>query len=554
MNVIVIMNDTLRRDHVNAYGVPAPWSRPGHPDRPFIETPALDRLAAQSALFDRFYCGSYPTIPCRYDLFTGRFGFPQRGWQPLEPDDVILPEIVAQHGLLPMLIFDTPPLGNDDYNFTRGFEGWWWVRGQHSDRYQTAPAQVALPAAPRKIKTYPAIYRYLRNIASRRFERDWMCGRTVEAAMDWLEENHRRQGFLLWLDMWDPHEPFDAPAFDEARYCDPSYRGDRLIVPRYGRSDYFSAAERDHVRALYAAQVSLVDRWVGRLLEKVETLGLDRTTMIIYLSDHGHLFAEHGLQGKPTGPLGMLYEVTTRIPLLIRHPDGLGAGRRVPGIAQHPDILPTILDFLDIPQPAGIQGQSLLPLIDGTRSRLSQVAVSGRFARTAGQPLALARQAAAQSFDGWAGLERFGEPVTLTTEEWALLCPPGDRRRELYHLPSDPQQTTNLIDAQPVVASRLQAELIAWLKEHGMAPERIRAYEGEVMPGGGLPRATPLYTIRDAAGALYAFLDEPHALEALQPDLPAQTLVTTSFGDLLDQAPQALVYVHEQYYWASDLA
>ncbi len=74
-------------------------------------------------------------------------------------------------------------------------------------------------------------------------------------------------------------------------------------MPRYGRPDYMSATERDHVRALYAAQVTLVDRWVGRLLEKIETLGLDRNTLIIYLSDHGHLFAEHGLQGKPTEPL-----------------------------------------------------------------------------------------------------------------------------------------------------------------------------------------------------------------------------------------------------------
>ena len=157
-----------------------------------------------------------------------------------------------------------------------------------------------------------------------------MCGRTASAAMDWLEENRNQDGFVLWVDMWDPHEPFDAPPYDEARYADPAYAGDRLIVPRYGRPDYMSEAERDHVRALYAAQVALVDRWVGRLVEKIDTLGLDRNTMVVYLSDHGHLFHEHGLQGKPTGPLGSLYEVTTRVPLMIRHPAGLGAGRRVP--------------------------------------------------------------------------------------------------------------------------------------------------------------------------------------------------------------------------------
>src|SRR5207245_6624794 len=142
-------------------------------------------------------------------------------------------------------------------------------------------------------------------------------------------------------------------------------------------------AERDHVRALYAAQVALVDRWVGRLVEKIDTLGLDRNTMVMFLSDHGHLFHEHDLQGKPTGPLGSLYEVTTRVPLMIRHPDGVGAGHRVPGIAQHPDLLPTILDFLGVPIPETVHGRSLLPMVRGHQVRLRDHAFSGRFSRSA---------------------------------------------------------------------------------------------------------------------------------------------------------------------------
>lgn len=552
MNVVVILNDTVRRDHVAAYGVPAPWTRPGHAGEPFIRTPNLDRLASQSALFDRFYCASYPTIPCRYDLFTGRYGFPFRGWQPLEPDDVVLPEIVAAHGYLPMLIFDTPPFGNDDYNFTRGFEGWLWVRGQHADRYLTAPIEIALPAAPRKIKTYQAIYRYLRNITERRYERDWMCGRTVTAAMDWLEENRNSDGFVLWVDMWDPHEPFDAPPYDEARYVDPAYDGERLIVPRYGRPDYMSEAERDHVRALYAAQVGLVDRWVGRLVEKVDTLGLDRNTMVVFLSDHGHLFHEHGLQGKPTGPLGQLYEVTTRVPLMIRHPHGLGAGKRIGGIAQHPDVLPTILDFLGIPPPAELHGHSLLPMMRGHGVRLRQHAFSGRFSRTAGRSPQVAQQEAASSFDGWAGLERFGEPFTVTTEEWALLVPPG-RPRELYDLRSDPRQERNVLAEHPETAAELEDALIDWLSDLGAPPERVRAYRADASASGGLPPETELFTIRDADGRLYAFLDDPHAREALLPDLPAQEVARVSFGDVLASDPNALVYVHEQYYYAEDL-
>jgi arylsulfatase A-like enzyme len=387
----------------------------------------------------------------------------------------------------------------------------------------------------------------------RRAERDWMCGRTITAAMDWLEENHSRDGFVLWVDMWDPHEPFDAPAFDEARYVDPAYAGDRLIVPRYGRPDYMTVAERDHVRALYAAQVTLVDRWVGRLLEKVETLGLDKNTLIVYLTDHGHLFAEHDLQGKPTGPLGMLYEVTARVPLLIRHPEGMGAGERIAGLAQHPDILPTILDFLGVPIPAAVQGQSLLPLIAGTAQRLREHAFTGRYSRVAGLALAVARQEAAHGFDGWAGLERFGEPFTVTSEEWAFICPPGGRPRELYDLRRDPAQATNVIAEHPQVALDLHGSLIDWLTSVGMPDERLHAYRDDAETPGGLPPETPLFTIADATRRVYAFLDEAHAREALLPDLPDQEITTTSFGDVLDRSPRALVYVHEQYYWAEDL-
>lgn len=81
-NVIIIMSDSLRRDHVNVYGVPPPWRRPGHENEPFIRTPALDALAEDAMLFDRAYIASYPTIPNRTDLYTGRYGFAYRGWQP----------------------------------------------------------------------------------------------------------------------------------------------------------------------------------------------------------------------------------------------------------------------------------------------------------------------------------------------------------------------------------------------------------------------------------------------------------------------------------------
>jgi arylsulfatase A-like enzyme len=547
-NVIVVMNDTLRRDHVNAYGVPAPWPRDGHRGEPFIHTPNLDRLAAESALFERFYCASYPTIPCRYDLFAGRYGFPTRGWQPLAPDDRVLAGLIRERGFLPMLIYDTPMLGDDDYNYTRDFAGVLFQRGQHADRYNVDPLDPPLPAAPHQLKNVAATKLYLRNTADRRYERDWMHGRTLSATFDWLERNRTRDDFVLWVDMWDPHEPFDAPAFDLERYADPGFRGNAIIYPRYGRGDYMTSAERNHVRALYAAEVTAVDRWIGRLLERLETLRLDRNTLLVFLSDHGHLFGDHDLQGKPTGPYGRLYEVTTHVPLLMRHPAGLGAGRRIPGLAQHPDLLPTILEFLGIPVPDDLHGRSLWPLVDGSAASIRPYAFSGRFSRSAGDRPG--RDAA--RFDGWAGGDQDGEPITVTTEEWALVCPLGTEGWELYHLPSDPAQERNVVAAHPDVARRLHAAFVDFLAEAGAPAERVRLYT-EPQPGLTSNPDARLYAIHDARSLWLAFPTQAEAAICL-PALPPQSIEPLGFGALLDRQPRALVHLQEQYYRAEDLA
>ena len=179
-----------------------------------------------------------------------------------------------------------------------------------------------------------------------------------------------------------------------------------MIYPQYGRPDYLSPEEHDHVRALYAALVTLADRWLGHLLDKLAVTGLDEHTLVLHLTDHGHLFGDHQLQGKPGGPLGRLYEPTVHIPLLVRHPQGVGAGTRVPGLAQHVDILPTVLDFLGAPIPEGVEGHSLWPLIRGEQARVRDTAYSGRFPNELAAALGLSRNRAQQAaaFDGAAGI------------------------------------------------------------------------------------------------------------------------------------------------------
>ena len=554
MNVIFLMNDTLRRDHLAAYGLPAPWERPGHAGEPFIQTPNLNRLADESARFERFYCASYPTIPCRFDCFSGRFGFPTRGWQPLEADDVVLAEVVAEHGYVPMLIYDTPMLGNDSYNYTRGFAGYDFIRGQHADRYNVDPIDPPLPAAPHKLNNVYRTKLYLRNTANRRSERDWMCAKTIATATDWLERNRRREDFVLWVDMWDPHEPFDAPSFDLARYADPSFSGDAVIYPQYGRGDYLTDAERNHVRALYAGLVTCADRWVGRLLETLDTVGLAKNTLVVYLSDHGHLFGDHDLQGKPTGPFGRLYEVTTRVPLLIRHPGGLGAGQRIDGLAQHPDLLPTVLEFLGIPVPSTVQGQSLWPLIEGRARNVHAYAFSGRYSRTAGgRPRDPRAHQDATAFDGWVGTDQGGEPITVTTEEWSYVYSPAGNIRELYNLRADPDQRVNVVAAHPDVAKRFHAAFLDFMASIEAPPERIRVYR-EGLPRLVMSRDVLLYALEDVHGRWIAYPTEAEARAMLSPALASRSVEPMRFGALLDRQREALVHQHEQFYRAEDIA
>jgi len=129
-----------------------------------------------------------------------------------------------------------------------------------------------------------------------------------------------------------------------------------------------SEEELNHLRALYAGEVTLIDRWVGLLLEKIGDLGLYEDTMVIFTTDHGTYIGEHGYIGKRTH----LYEEVTHIPLIMRMPDHEKIKGRCEAIVQPPDIMPTILDMAGINIPETVQGSSLLPLIRGEKRKVRE--------------------------------------------------------------------------------------------------------------------------------------------------------------------------------------
>lgn len=557
MNVVLIVCDTLRRDHVGAYGATRAWSRRGRDEsEPFICTPHIDDLASQGTRFDRFYASSYPTIPCRFDLATGKAGFPTRGWEPLRPEDVTIQDTLGEAGILTMLIFDPPPLGNDEYNFTRGFTGWEWARGQHRDRWATDPAQVTLPAARYKLKSPSGLELYLRNSAHRHLERDWMPMKTAELAESWLERNAGVQNFFLWVDMWDPHEPFDAPPYDLEQFTDPAYGGEEVIYPRYGRVDYLSADELNNIRARYAANVRLVDRAVGRIVCAVDRLGIRDRTVVILTTDHGHLFGEHGLQGKPTGPLGSLYEPTVHIPLIVSDPRVASTGGTVAGLYYHPDLHGYILEASGLARSrVRSDGPSLARALSGEPAGREHV-YSGRYSRGVSILKAGGHGSTASTFDGWAGFDSTSEPLTVTSEDgWALLCPPRwSGSPQLFCLESDPGQQTNLFDDERGRGMELVSRLLGFLREHNAEESRVDAYawnEGPlpVTEGTGMPAESAVWVVR-IEGVHYGFLDQREAETA---SASGSSPLKQELGSLTGTDLNTLICIGDQYYRPSDI-
>ena len=323
MNIIVIVSDTFRQDHLGCYG------------NTEVRTPHLDRLAARSIQFERCYCASVPTVPARADFYTGRYTFSYLGWNALPRSEVILPALLRDAGYETLAAVDTPFLPRIGYGYDRGFTDFRFIDGQYGSR------------EGRRV-TY-----------ERRFERDYFAPKTIAAAEELLEY-HYKKPFFLYIDMWDPHEPWDPPAWYVTPHY-PDYDG-RVVHPVYGNYQELGVSEEDLriAHACYCGEIAMVDQHVGRLLDKVEAMGLWDETIIVFVSDHGYFFGEHGFFGKGRVKRGddvkakyggqvwvqsPLYQELIRVPLLMSVP-GV-APQKVNDLVSWVDLMPTLLDLVD---------------------------------------------------------------------------------------------------------------------------------------------------------------------------------------------------------------
>jgi arylsulfatase A-like enzyme len=442
MNVIWVVSDSLRRDAVGAYG------------NKKMHTPAIDALAAKSIRFDKHYIGSFPTMPTRADYLTGRWSVSFMSWEPLPKQLVTLPQILAGGGVHTSAVVDTPFFIRHEMNYDRGFISFEEIPGQ---------LWMARGSDPRQ---RGGLWERKASV-----EADCCAAQTFSKAMQWLELNYK-ENFFLYIDTWDPHEPWNAPDYFTKLYM-PDYDGE-IVRPLYGRwpeTPDYTGARVKKAYATYCGEVTMVDTSFGYLMRKVENLGLLRNTAIIFTSDHGYYFGEHGgLFGKMVfardtdGQSGKheigiwsrspYYEEVTRIPLLIYIP-GVPAGT-YHGITSAIDLMPTVLEIMGQKGPDTIEGRSLLPMIKNPHlPGYEHVFSSSSFVNVGETD---------NSVDGVTRLAEKASMATVTTDEWTLLYDIEPGGSELYHIKTDPQQEKNVIGQHLDIAQELHGLFVKHMK------------------------------------------------------------------------------------------
>lgn len=464
-NIILLITDTFRYDNLLQRN-----------REMTVHTPQLDRFAAEMAVeVHGFHTGSFPTIPHRTEIATGRTGWPHYGWQPLDLSSRNhIASILGRAGYATQLICDCPHLF--PARFDRGFEAAYHIRGQEGDRpllHLNDPLTEIMPKS--KTRTQPE-YRGgtladLHDWTNRRprLESEMFPARTAETAVRWLEENWKSGPFFLWVDFFDPHEPWNPPEYLVRRY-DPEYAGTPMIHPNYGPSDAYTPQELRNLRAHYAAEAELVDRWIGRVLQKIDDLQLWDSSVVVVTSDHGMSLGEHRRTGKSNihekdDRFWPIYPEIAHVPFLVAAP-GLPRGAGVAAFGLPTDFLPTVAELAEVrlEPPEPFQGRSMAAVLHDGRGTHRQYVVSGCHAR---------------SQDGRAP-RRCCTPF-VRNERWGYAPIGADGKPELYDLAADPLAATDIAERHPDVVRDMHSLLVEFLREAGAAEEALRMWAG---PGG----------------------------------------------------------------------
>lgn len=449
-NVVLVTIDTLRADHVSAYGYRQ------------STTPNLDKIAREGVLFENAYATANSTNPSHTSIFTGTW--------------------VTTHR-----VADTPAAMASGRIRTLASR-------LHDGGYRTAAvvSAVHLNAQPSGLSAgFDEYFDTAPNTTERR------AAESVALARTWIGA-HARKPFFLWLHLFDAHARYDPPApFDTRFVTQPSARLD-VILHRLSSDAFFSRtalpaqeqgklraqfaaayvdsivfngigltpAEVEYLIALYDGEVAYADDELGRLFGDLDRLKIAGNTLLVVTSDHGESLGEHGVYSDHR----TLHEEILRVPLIARWPGRVPSGRRVADVARSIDIVPTVLEYTGMPGDAAIEGRSLIPLVAGTGKEGPRPA--------------------------FAELNHFFAS-SVTIHPWKLVLPHLPRVDEVAPSPSERAQILKLLPPAPVLfdlrnVSREEASVAA---EHPELVERLRRQREELTNRAALTPAQPGPTV-----------------------------------------------------------
>jgi len=335
-NLLVISIDTCRADHLTCYGYNRDTS------------PHLDQLAKEGVLFEDVTAASSWTVPAHMSMFTSLYPSVhevQNFTNQLGEDVPTLAQRLAQSGYV-TAAFVTGPVLNHWFGFNRGF--------QLYDDF-TVNQRVGIEHPMVGIESNTGSASMLDQVIT-----DPVI---TELATQWLQK-HSRENFFLFLHYWDCHYDYKPPPPYDKKF-DPGYKGPEngLHISERERDIEKSISVMDlaHMVALYDGDIAETDEHVGKILQLLQNLRLSEKTLVIVLSDHGEGFLEHG----KIRHANSLYEELLHVPLIMRLPGVIPAGKRVAGNVSHVDLMPTVLGLLETPSPSRMQGIDLSPAILG---------------------------------------------------------------------------------------------------------------------------------------------------------------------------------------------
>lgn len=364
MNLVVVTIDTLRADRLHCYGNQG------------IETPSLDALAQRGVLFENAVAQTPLTPPSHASIFTGTnpnvHHVRNTGGFVLQASPTPLAAILQTQGWDTAAFVGATVL-KKAFGFNRGFD----VYDDQMPKPEKSLEEIEYPERRASV--------------------------VVDHALGWLNSQSGKP-FLVWLHLYDPHEPYNPPAPFRDKYK----------------------------KNLYDGEVAYTDQQLGRFLDAVAKKSPAGNTLIVVLADHGEGLGEHGEFNHGI----FLYDATLRIPFIVAGP-GVPSGVRVRQQARTIDVLPTVLELMGSKAPAGVQGVSLIPAFSG-----KSVATDYSYEETLYPKMNM----------GWS------EMRGVRSSKWKYIRAP---RPELYDLAQDPGEKVNVLDAHPKEFRELDAQLKA---------------------------------------------------------------------------------------------